>query len=114
MRFAEAVCALIAVASPRDMDEVVGVNKSPKRPESAQPAAPNPVNEIATSCGQMAGRENERMVTHSNEVKGQEKKKRCVKGVFKRKKIFRNFRLCVFCATIRALGPPITGQIAPQ
>jgi hypothetical protein len=30
---------------------------SPKRPESAlQPAAPSPINEMATSCGQMADR----------------------------------------------------------
>jgi len=40
---------------------------SPKRPESAlQLAAPSAINEMATSCGQMADRGDTHMVTHSN------------------------------------------------
>src|SRR5215469_1455136 len=114
MWLAEALGVPIAAASLRETDEFVELVKSPKRPESAQPAAPNPINEMATSCGQMAGRGNARMVTHSYAVQGQANKQRRGKQGFKRRKIFRNIRLCVFGATIRALDPPITAQIAPR
>jgi hypothetical protein len=41
-----------------------------KRPESAlQPAAPIPINEMATSCGQMADRRDAHMVIHSHATK---------------------------------------------
>src|SRR5215469_18407217 len=115
MRFAEALWAPRAGASLRETDEVlVGPNKSPKRDESAQPAAPNPINEMATSCGQMADRGDTRMVTHSYAIQGRANKQPCGKQGFKRPKIFRNKALCVFAATIVAPDPAITAQIALQ
>jgi hypothetical protein len=65
---ADALCAAEPLASLREADVLVDPvepNKSPKRPESAQPATPNVINEMATSCGQMAVRGDTRMVTHS-------------------------------------------------
>src|SRR5215469_1238423 len=65
---ADALGAAGPEASLREADvfvEPVEPNKSPKRPESAQPATPNVISEMATSCGQMAVRGDTRMVTHS-------------------------------------------------
>ena len=64
IRLADALCAPGPYASLRGI-EFVEPNKSPKREESAQPATPNPINEMATSCGQRAVRGDTRMVTHS-------------------------------------------------
>src|SRR6516165_5217857 len=115
MRFAEALWAPRAGASLRETDEVlVGPNKSPKRDESAQPAAPNPINEMATSCGQMADRGDTRMVTHSYAIQGRANKQPWGKQGFKRRKIFRKNRLCVFGATVLSLVPVKAAQIAPQ
>jgi hypothetical protein len=112
MWLAEAVCEPVTVASLRDIDEFVELNQSPKRAESAlQPATANPINEMATSCGQTAGRGNARMVTHSYAIQGQANKLRCGKQGFKRQQIFWNNWLCVFGATAPSLAPAIAAQI---
>jgi hypothetical protein len=115
MWLAEAVCEPVTVASLRDIDELAEPNQSPKRAESAlQPATPKPINEIATSCGQTAGRGDARMVTHSYAIQGRANKLRCGKQGFKRQQIFRNNPLCVFGATAPSLVPAIAAQIARQ
>jgi hypothetical protein len=59
------------VTSPREDGGLLDPKPSPKRPESAlQLAAPNPINEMATTCGQMANRRDAHMVTHSHATKG--------------------------------------------
>ena len=63
---AGAVCGIEPVTSLRADVELGEPKPSPKRPESAlQLAAERPINEMATSCGQLAGRRNAHMVTHS-------------------------------------------------
>src|SRR5690348_1958889 len=94
--------------------EPVEPNRSLKRGFSAQPAAPSPINEMATSCGQMAVRGDTRMVTHSYAIQGRANKQPCGKQGFKPGRIFRDIFLCVFAATILALGRAITAQTARQ
>jgi hypothetical protein len=67
---AGAVCGIEPVTSLCEAGGVLEPNPSPKRPESAlQLAAPSPINEMATSCGQMADRGDADMVTHSHATK---------------------------------------------
>ena len=64
---AGAVCGIEPVTSPRADGGLLEPKPSLKRPESAlQLAAPKPINEMATSCGQMADRRDAHMVTHSH------------------------------------------------
>src|SRR5271169_7119353 len=73
-----------------------------KRPESPlQLATPMPINEMATSCGQLADRRDAHMVTHSNAIQGRATKQRCGKQGFKWRTDFREIRLCVFAVTVR-------------
>src|SRR5580658_9278110 len=58
----ELACGIDPVVSPRD--EVLEPKTSPKRPESLlQLAAPNPINEMATTRGQKADRRDAHMMT---------------------------------------------------
>src|SRR5580704_1184065 len=86
------LCGIDPVTSPREAGWLFDEPKpSAKRPESAlQPAAPSPINEMATSCGQMADRGDAHMVTHSHATKGRANKQRCGKQGFKCRRIFFN------------------------
>src|SRR5579863_3932634 len=106
MRSAGAVCGIEPVTSLREVDELEEPKPSPKRPESAlQLATPIPINEMATSCGQGAGRRNAHMVTHSNATQGRVNKHRWGKQAFKYGADFFYRSLSAFAVTVRALDP---------
>src|SRR5271165_4000511 len=78
------VCGIEPVTSLREDGGLLEPKPSLKRPESAlQPAAPSPINEMATSCGQMADLRDAHMVTHSNATKGRANRQRRGKQAFK-------------------------------
>ena len=115
MWLAGAVCGTDPVTSLRDEGEEDEPKIWPKRPESAlQLATPIPINEMATSCGQPAGRRNMHMVTHSDATKGRANKQRCGKQAFKCWTVFFYGLLCVFAVTVRAPDPVKAAQNARQ
>src|SRR5579862_7960629 len=59
-------------------------NMSENRPESVQLAAPNPINEMATTCGHRADRRDAHMVTRSQATNARSTKQQCGKQAFKR------------------------------
>jgi hypothetical protein len=63
MRFVGARCGIEPVTSA--WFAFWEAKMSENRPESVQPAAPNPINEMATACGQKAVQRQARMVTRS-------------------------------------------------
>src|SRR5277367_1095398 len=72
------------VTSLRAAGGLLEPKPSLKRPESAlQLATPMPINEMATSCGQLAGQGDTHMVTHSNAIQGRATKQRWGKQGFK-------------------------------